>query len=163
MRIIKLLSDEKHKQTTEEKPDYITEYGTHFNEHYARKAVANMQNEDNTVGPHWTVEETTALANQVGVNLNSGKHNKWDWYVAMNMVYSDFYKALVSITGSANVKHFAELSKAWICDKDISDGKMWHYYTRIIKDCEGFDETEYEEVKEVIEQPKQIASKVRYF
>ena len=69
MRIIKLLSDEKHKQTTEEKPEYITEYGTHFNEHYARKAVANMQNEDNTVGPHWTVEETTALANQVGVNL----------------------------------------------------------------------------------------------
>lgn len=49
-----------------------------------------MKNEDGTKGPHWTVEETTSVANQMGINLKSEKHNKWDWFVAMNMIYSDF-------------------------------------------------------------------------
>ena len=105
--------------------------GPHFDEEHAKYAVEGMENEDGSKGPHWTVEETTSVANQMGINLKSEKHNKWDWYVAMNMIYSDFYKAVVAITGGASTKHFAELTKAWICDKDISEGKMWHYYVYI--------------------------------
>lgn len=67
--------------------------GPHFDEEHARYAVEGMENEDGTKGPHWTVEETTSVANQMGINLKSEKHNKWDWYVAMNMIYSDYYKA----------------------------------------------------------------------
>lgn len=66
--------------------------GPHFDEEHARYAVEGMENEDGTKGPHWTVEETTSVANQMGINLKSEKHNKWDWYVAMNMIYSDYYK-----------------------------------------------------------------------
>lgn len=101
-----------------------------------------MENEDGTKGPHWTVEETTSVANQMGINLKSEKHNKWDWFVAMNMIYSDFYKAVVAMTGSANTKYFAELAKAWLCDKDISEGKMWHYYVYIMCDDEENDYTD---------------------
>lgn len=108
--------------------------GPHFDEEHAKYAVEGMENEDGSKGPHWTVEETTSIANQMGINLKSEKHNKWDWYVAMNMIYSDFYKAVVAITGGASTKHFAELTKAWICDKDISEGKMWHYYVYIMCD-----------------------------
>lgn len=110
--------------------------GPHFDEEHAKYAVEGMENEDGSKGPHWTVEETTSIANQMGINLKSEKHNKWDWYVAMNMIYSDFYKAVVAITGGASTKHFAELTKAWICDKDISEGKMWHYYVYIMCDDE---------------------------
>lgn len=109
--------------------------GPHFDEEHARYAVEGMENEDGTKGPHWTVEETTSVANQMGINLKSEKHNKWDWYVAMNMIYSDYYKAVVAMTGSANTKHFAELAKAWLCDKDIDEGKMWHYYVYLM--CDG--------------------------
>ena len=122
----------------------LLKHELHFNEECAKEAVAHMVNEDGTNGPHWTVEETTSAANQYGINLTSGKYNKWDWYVAMNMIYSDFYKALVSITGSASTKHFVELTKAWLCDKDIAEGKMWHYYTRIMLDEEE-DEVEHDE------------------
>jgi len=108
--------------------------GPHFDEEHAHYAVEGMENEDGTKGPHWTVEETTSVANQMGINLKSEKHNKWDWFVAMNMIYSDFYKAVVAMTGSANTKYFAELAKAWLCDKDISEGKMWHYYVYIMCD-----------------------------
>lgn len=118
--------------------------GPHFDEEHAHYAVEGMENEDGTKGLHWTVEETTSVANQMGINLKSEKHNKWDWFVAMNMIYSDFYKAVVAMTGSANTKYFAELAKAWLCDKDISEGKMWHYYVYIMCDDEENDYKAYE-------------------
>lgn len=67
---------------------YEAEHGPHFNEEHARKAVSKMENEDGTRGPHWSVEETTALASQYGINLGS-RFNRYDWFVALNMVYSD--------------------------------------------------------------------------
>lgn len=120
--------------------------GPHFDEEHARYAVEGMENEDGTKGPHWAVEETTSVANQMGINLKSEKHNKWDWYVAMNMIYSDYYKAVVAMTGSANTKHFAELAKAWLCDKDIDEGKMWHYYVYLMCDDDENDYKAYERV-----------------
>ena len=97
---------------------YEMEHGPHFNEEHARKAVMKMENEDGTRGQHWSLEETSALASQYGISL-SGKFNRYDWYVALNMVYSDYYKVLLNITGSNNVKHYVEFAKAWLNDKDI--------------------------------------------
>lgn len=67
---------------------YEMEHGPHFNEEHARKAVMKMENEDGTRGPHWSIEETTTLASQYGISL-TGKYNRYDWYVALNMVYSE--------------------------------------------------------------------------
>lgn len=97
---------------------YEAEHGPHFNDEHARKAVNKMENEDGTRGQHWSLEETTALANQYGIRLDE-KINKYDWYVALNMVYSDYYRVVVSMTGSNNTKYFVELAKAWMHDKDI--------------------------------------------
>lgn len=79
---------------------YEAEHGPHFNEEHARKAVSKMENEDGTRGPHWSVEETTALASQYGINLGS-RFNRYDWFVALNMVYSDYYKVIISMTNSS--------------------------------------------------------------
>lgn len=76
---------------------YEAEHGPHFNEEHARKAVSKMENEDGTRGPHWSVEETTTLASQYGINLGS-RFNRYDWFVALNMVYSDYYKVIISMT-----------------------------------------------------------------
>lgn len=83
---------------------YEKEHGPHFNEEYARKAVMKMENEDGTRGPHWSLEETTTLASQYGIALGS-KFNRYDWFVALNMVYSDYYRVIMNITGSNNTKH----------------------------------------------------------
>lgn len=96
---------------------YEMEHGPHFNEEHARKAVMKMENEDGTRGPHWSLEETSALASQYGISL-SGKFNRYDWFVALNMVYSDYYKVLLNITGSNNIKHYIEFAKAWLNDID---------------------------------------------
>lgn len=120
---------------------YEMEHGPHFNEEHARKAVMKMENEDGTRGQHWSLEETSALASQYGISL-SGKFNRYDWYVALNMVYSDYYKVLLNITGSNNVKHYVEFAKAWLNDKDIDEGKMWYYYQYVM--CDKIREAEME-------------------
>lgn len=101
---------------------YEMEHGPHFNEEHARKAVMKMENEDGTRGPHWSLEETSALASQYGISL-SGKFNRYDWFVALNMVYSDYYKVLLNITGSNNIKHYNENSKIVELQNEINELK----------------------------------------
>lgn len=96
-------------------------YGPHFNEECALKAVSKMENEDGSRGEHWSLEETTSIANQYGINLKGEKYNKYDWYVALNMIRSDYYRAVVTMTSSDHIKYFVELAKAWLNDKDIED------------------------------------------
>nr|UVM97923.1 MAG: hypothetical protein [Bacteriophage sp.] len=91
---------------------YEAEHGPHFNEEHARKAVSKMENEDGTRGPHWSVEETTALASQYGINLGS-RFNRYDWFVALNMVYSDYY-LMQAING--NKEAISSLSNTLNCD-----------------------------------------------
>lgn len=120
---------------------YEQEYGPHFNEEQARKAVNKMENEDGTRGPHWSLEETTSLANQFGISLNN-RFNRYDWFVALNMIYSDYYKVLVNITNSNTPKHYVEFARAWLNDKDIDEGKMWYYYIYVM--CDKIREEEME-------------------
>lgn len=127
---------------------YEMEHGPHFNEEHARKAVMKMENEDGTRGPHWSIEETTTLASQYGISL-TGKYNRYDWYVALNMVYSDYYRVIMNITGSNNTKHYVEFAKAWLNDKDIDEGKMWYYYIYVM--CDKIREAEMECYEEELE------------
>ena len=128
---------------------YEFENGPHFNAEHARKAVSKMQNEDGSKGAHWSLEETTSIANQYGINLNN-RFNKYDWFVALNMIYSDYYKVIVNITNSNSIKHFVEFTKAWLNDKDVDEGKMWYYYIYVI--CDKIREEEMELYEDKIEE-----------
>lgn len=59
-------------------------YGHHFSEHMAKHAVKEMKNADGTTGEHWSLEQTTNLMKQMGLNCNV-----YDWYYALNMLHSD--------------------------------------------------------------------------
>lgn len=120
-------------------------YGPHFNEECAHKAVKYMENEDGSKGPRWSIEEAERVALQFGVNLKSEKFNKYDWFVALNMIRSDFYRAVVNMTGNDNVKHFVELTKAWLNDKDIEEGKMWFYFRYVMCEEGREEDDDYEE------------------
>lgn len=138
---------------------YEAEHGPHFNDEHARKAVSKMENEDGTRGQHWSLEETTALANQYGIRLDE-KINKYDWYVALNMVYSDYYRVVVSMTGSNNTKYFVELAKAWMHDKDIDEGKMWFYYIYVM--CDKIRNAEEDpRIKELQEQVAELKGLIK--
>ena len=127
-------------------------YGPHFNEECALKVVSKMQNEDGTKGQHWSLSEAIALANRYGVSLNTEHYNKYDWYVALNMIYSDYYSVTRNISVSDQTKFFIELAKAWIKDKDVDEGKMWYYYKYVI--CDEYHDDYYEEDEDEYIKPK---------
>lgn len=127
---------------------YEAEHGPHFNEEHARKAVSKMENEDGTRGPHWSVEETTALASQYGINLGS-RFNRYDWFVALNMVYSDYYKVIISMTNSNSTKHFVELAKAK-CDEEMAK-------CQVLLDKLGVDNEPARENDKILELQKEVS------
>lgn len=108
---------------------YEAEHGPHFNEEHARKAVSKMENEDGTRGPHWSIEETTTLANQYGISLGN-RFNRYDWFVALNMVYSDYYTVITS-TGA---KALLNGSGTQMTNNEITTGNRYLiYYNK----CDG--------------------------
>lgn len=98
---------------------YEAEHGPHFNEEHARKAVSKMENEDGTRGPHWSIEETTTLANQYGVSLGN-RFNRYDWFVALNMVYSDYYKVIINIVRNQYDTYKQRKEAIAKCDEEMA-------------------------------------------
>ena len=101
-------------------------YGCHFNEWLLDKATKMMINEDGSIGAHWTVEQTNAVARQIGVEFNT--FNEYDWNYTMNMIYSDYYGAVQNDT---NI--YARLARKFLEDKDAKEGKALKYYLKMKK------------------------------
>ena len=122
-------------------------YGPHFTEECALKAVSKMHNSDGTKGAHWDLAQATKVAEQYGVNLKTDKYNKYDWYVALNMIRSDYYKFVFTTFNSDNIRYFVELTKAFLNDEDADEGKMWYYFKYVMCDAyhENDDDDEYDE------------------
>lgn len=99
-------------------------YGKHFSDWLLEKATKDMINEDGTYGPHWTVEETNAVARDI--NIIFKEYNEYDWNYVMNMVYSDYYGAVPNETST-----YAKLAKKFLQDKDAKEGKALCYYINI--------------------------------
>ena len=85
-----------------------------FDRATAMQWAAAMRNADGTTGPHWTMEQTTA--------------------VTMNMMYSDYYPVAVEF-GLNRPEFYAALAKAFLLDKDGPgpEQKLMAYYEHIAK------------------------------
>lgn len=105
---------------------YVSIYGEHFNRENAKEAVSCMENEDGTTGEHWSITETTKLANENRISFTN--FNEYDWYYVLNMQYSDLYKVFMD-----DVTTYIKLAKAWLTDVDVPEGKAWRYYTQVVK------------------------------
>lgn len=88
---------------------------------------AKMVNEDGTTGPHWTMEQTTAVAESVGVVFD--QLAPWCWWAAMCMMYSD-YCGVASRYGVGTAEFYADMAKAFLFDRDAGGprAKMAAYY-----------------------------------
>lgn len=86
----------------------------------------HMQNADGTTGPHWTMDQTSAVADASGAGRDIPH---WIFGVTMNMMYSDYYE--VARKFGVNVPEFyAELARAFLMDKDGPgpEEKLCAYY-----------------------------------
>lgn len=100
---------------------YREVYGCHFNEWLLQKALSKMVNEDGSFGGHWTLEQTTAVAKNNGVEFDH--FNEYDWCYVMNMLYSDYYGSIPNETSV-----YLKMAKKFLDDKDAKDGKAYRYW-----------------------------------
>lgn len=98
----------------------------------AEKWAQHMRNTDGSTGAHWSMEQTTSLAESLGVSRD--EVSPWCWWVAVNMMYSDYY-GVASHFGVATPEFFAELARAFLLDEDGPGPKpkMAAYYCGIVK------------------------------
>lgn len=96
-------------------------HGYHFTDWMLEKALRHMVNEDNTIGGHWTVEQTNDVARNY--NISFVNYNEYDWNYVMNMIYSDYFGAVTD-----DVSVYVKLAKKFLNDKDAKDGKALIYY-----------------------------------
>lgn len=81
-----------------------------FDRETAIQWAEHMQNADGSTGPHWTMEQTTAVAESMGIQAPVVPH--WAWGVTMNMMYSDYYQVAVEF-GLNRPEFYAALAKAF--------------------------------------------------
>lgn len=92
-----------------------------------------MENSDGTTGAHWTLEQTTAVANQINFPFGNNVSPK-DFWVALNMIYSD-YGATLKAAGVTDAAVYGNLAKDFLLDKDAiaPKEKLCYYYKYIVK------------------------------
>lgn len=98
-----------------------------LDEKTAHEWMENLHNEDGTMGPHWTQDQTTQVMKKKGFDLDP-----IEFWAIMNAVYSDYSKVAKKYNVN-NVDYYADLAKAWISDADAVDNKVAAYYCYIAK------------------------------
>lgn len=87
-------------------------------EEQAKEYVAHMKNKDGSTGEHWTLAQTTEYLKS---HSEYAELNPLCFYVAMNMMYSDYYKATYA------TDTYASMAKDFIADKDAPSNKVVRY------------------------------------
>lgn len=93
--------------------------------------AAHMVNEDGTTGPHWGVDQTTAVAESMGMTWE--KVSRPCWWITMNMMYSD-YSGVAEKYGVSIAEFYADMARAFLMDKDGPGAKekLGAYYHGIV-------------------------------
>lgn len=91
---------------------------SYMTEEEAKAAVAHMSNKDGSKGEHWSLEQVKNYMK------DKPSYNMLDpicFYVAINMMYSDYY------TPTTSVETYARLAKGFLDDKDAPSDKLKRY------------------------------------
>lgn len=103
-----------------------------LSDHEISEWNAHMVNEDGSVGGHWTIQQTSDIAKNVGVVMEHITPEMWN--VAMNMVYSD-YSGVATKSGCSKPDFYGEMAKAFLFDRDGGGPaeKLANYYHAIVE------------------------------
>lgn len=89
--------------------------------------VSHMKNADGSVGAHWTMEQTQQFRAQRGIDCKP-----IDFWVTMNMMYSDYCKAAKK-NNASTVDFFADMAQAFLDDVDAKPDKLERYCKYVVE------------------------------
>lgn len=116
---------------------YESAYGKTINKELAEEIVYCLAVTDGSNREHgekWTIDATSEYAHKVGVTWDDISKN--EWYVIMNMMYSDYYELAYAYELQEDTMFYAKAARCWVFDKDIKDvsKKLYDYYFHVIVD-----------------------------
>lgn len=105
------------------------ECGETFTKEDALYWVEHMENSDGTTGAQWTMDETSAMAKNMGVYLPA-----CIWFAAVNMMRSD-YCMVARKHGVDKPEFYVDMAQAFLFDKDAGEPeeKISAYYHCVAK------------------------------
>lgn len=96
----------------------------------AEEWMRDLQNDDGTTGPHWTLDQAKQLMAQKEIG-----GSPIAWWITLNMMYSDYCKVAKKL-GVNTVDFYASMAEAFLNDKDAVGGggaeKLAQYYAHIV-------------------------------
>lgn len=96
-------------------------------EEHAHKWVEHMHNADGSMGGHFKPERAEELR-----KAHYPEGDKWEWYVAINMMYSD-YMPVAKKMGVDKDDFYCMMAKAFLDDPDAGEMKLEKYMMHIPK------------------------------
>ena len=109
---------------------YQQAFGEHLTEFICRDWVRHMDVTDGSErqdGEKWNVNQTTELAQRMGVTWD--KMSKWEWYACVNAWYSDCYKTGKMFEIETEPEFYASLVMDYFCnDTDAHSKTPFTYY-----------------------------------
>lgn len=97
-----------------------------------------LKNADGSSGEHFTMEQVTEAAQQIGIKFDG--YNEAELCMTANMLYSDLGEALRSILPrDKEALIYTKMAKCWLEDEDGPEGseKLALYFWCIVEDDEG--------------------------
>lgn len=88
-----------------------------FTKETAKYAVSKLKNKDGTMGEHWNYDTTEKVLYSKGYDFDDA-----DWYYALNMIYSDYYKS------GRSDDTYIELAHDFLSDSDAPKNKAKRYF-----------------------------------
>lgn len=99
-------------------------YGSHFSKALACKAVSELEDSNGVKGGKYSLEEVNKIRRDYNIDLN-----EYDFYFAINMLYSDYSKLL-----NNELSSYVKMTCLFLEDEDAPEGKALKYYLSMRKD-----------------------------
>lgn len=105
-----------------------SQYMPRFDRQMAEEWAADMENEDGTKGPHWTLEQAKQVMAQKEID-----GSPLEFWIALNATYSDLCKMFKKY-GINTVDAYVDFAKSfWMEDKDAVPDKLSAYFTYVVQ------------------------------
>ena len=104
------------------------QHGHHMrevDEETAMEWVEGMQNADGSKGPHYKIDQVEQWR-----STNCMDCDKWEFFVAVNMMYSDYCKVAEKMNIS-KLDFYGHMAKAFLNDEDAGPHKLQKYMAEI--------------------------------
>lgn len=98
-----------------------------FNKRMADEWTAQMQNEDGSKGPHWSMDQVRQVMEQKKIDCD-----ETEFFAVLNAIYSD-YSAVAQKHGVNKQDFYLDMAKAFLQDKDAVKDKASAYYLYIVR------------------------------